>query len=76
MRTPSSHMNGVSHHEFNQWDLPFMWEERVRIYDIPGIYNNFPLYGGVVECRTYSLPHKEARKSLTLSFSLQQNKLK
>ena len=34
------------------------------------------VYVGVLECRTYSLPHIEARKSLIFSFSLQQNKLK
>ena len=34
------------------------------------------VYVGVLECRTYSLPHIESRKSLIFSFSLQQNKLK
>ena len=34
------------------------------------------LYVGVLECRSYSLPHIEARNSLTFSFFLQENKLK
>ena len=37
MRTPLSNMNGGS-----QWVPPFMWEEKVRIYNTPGILNNFP----------------------------------
>ena len=42
MRTSPSHINGESHHEFNQWNTPFMWEERVCIYGIRGVHNNFP----------------------------------
>ena len=41
MRTLPSHMNGGSHHEFNQYDPPFIWEEGVRIYGTPGVHNNF-----------------------------------
>ena len=37
MRTPSSHMNSGSHHEFNYWGSLFMWEERARIYGTLGI---------------------------------------
>ena len=46
MHAPFSHMNGRSHHEFNQWDPPFMWEEGARIYGTPGVHNNFPLEVG------------------------------
>ena len=40
MHTPSSHMNGGSHYEFNQWDSLFMSEERARIYGIPRVHNS------------------------------------
>ena len=42
MRTPPYHINGESHHEFNQWDLPFMWKEGTCIYGSLGVHNNFP----------------------------------
>ena len=42
MHVFSSHMNGVSHHEFSLWDPPFMWEKGARIYGIPRVHNNFP----------------------------------
>ena len=41
MHSPSFHMNGRSHYEFNYWDPPFMWKERIRIYCITGVHNNF-----------------------------------
>ena len=41
MLTSSSHMNSGSHSLNSWWDLPFMWEEGVRIYDTPGVPNNF-----------------------------------
>ena len=44
MRTLPSHINNRSHHEFNKYDPPFMWEERVRIYDTSGVHNNFPVF--------------------------------
>ena len=34
-------MNGGSHHEFNYYDPLFMWDERIRIYGVPGVHNNF-----------------------------------
>ena len=42
MRAPFSHMNSRSHHEFNWWDPPFMWEEGTYIYGTLRIHNNFP----------------------------------
>ena len=49
MRTPFSHMNGGSHHEFKSWDPLFMGEEGARIYGTPGVHNNFSqhTFGGM-----------------------------
>ena len=37
----SSHVQGGPHHEFNYWDLLWIWEEKASCYRTLGVPNNY-----------------------------------
>ena len=41
MRTLLSYMNDESYYLNSWWNPSFMWKERLYIYDISGVTNNF-----------------------------------